>query len=394
MPGGCNAICKAIQQNTTLREIFMSNNFIGPEGAKHVAKVLQNKKYITEIWLSMNGIFVDGAISLGEALKDKKYLEVLVLKRNDIGIHGMRALKEVLFLSKTIKELNLAGNKIGDEGCIMACDALLQKTNQSLTYLNLADNQITCEGANKIAEVIRKCKTLRELFLSNNKIANDGARQIAAALKTRKNFQTIDIDNNKFSGQAILELFSIMPVGKLNLVKQKLSDEEARSMSQTISMNKSLSQIYLSHNELTEVGLGYFADALAQNRSLTDIYITHNDLSGTNGQRLLSTLKQKQYLKTVALNNCKVNKQALTVLTDAIGDNENLKELYLYSNEITEFNDCKNLGMILLNKRKLTAFGISNNRLGEDGAVEVFSKGLVEKPLLTKMSAEGTLMGA
>jgi Ran GTPase-activating protein (RanGAP) involved in mRNA processing and transport len=167
----------------------------------------------------MNGIFVDGAISIGEALKDKKYLEVIVLKRNEIGIHGMRSLKEVLYLSKTIKELNLAGNKIGDEGCIMVCDALMQKQNQSLTYLNLSDNQITCKGAAQVAELIKKCKTLEELYLSTNNIANDGARQIAAALKTRRDFKTIDIDNNKFSGAAILELFSIMPVGKLNLVR-------------------------------------------------------------------------------------------------------------------------------------------------------------------------------
>lgn len=48
----------------------------------------------------------------------------------------------------------------------------------------------------------------------------------------------------------------------------------------------------------------------------------------------------------------------------------------------------------MLNKRKLTALGLSNNRLGEEGAVEVFSKGLVEKPMLSKLSVEGTLMGS
>lgn len=82
------------------------------------------------------------------------------------------------------------------------------------------------------------------------------------------------------------------------------------------------------------MGLGYFADAMSQNRSLTDLYITHNDLSGPNGQRLLSTLRGKTYLKTVALNNCKVNGKSLAVLTDVLSESENLKELYLYSNEI------------------------------------------------------------
>ena len=71
-----------------------------------------------------------------------------------------------------------------------------------------------------------------------------------------------------------------------------------------------------------------------------------------------------------------------------------MKELYLYSNDITEFADSQNIGQILLNKRKLNSLGLSNNRLGEEGAVEVFSKGLVEKPLLLKLSLEGTLMGS
>jgi NLR family CARD domain-containing protein 3 len=61
MVAGCIAVCKAIQHHSTLRELYLSNNFIGPDGARHVAKVLENTKYITEIWLSGNGIFPSGA---------------------------------------------------------------------------------------------------------------------------------------------------------------------------------------------------------------------------------------------------------------------------------------------------------------------------------------------
>jgi len=43
---GCIAICKSIQHHTTLRELYFSNNMIGPDGARHVAKVLESTKYI------------------------------------------------------------------------------------------------------------------------------------------------------------------------------------------------------------------------------------------------------------------------------------------------------------------------------------------------------------
>jgi Ran GTPase-activating protein (RanGAP) involved in mRNA processing and transport len=48
----------------------------------------------------------------------------------------------------------------------------------------------------------------------------------------------------------------------------------------------------------------------------------------------------------------------------------------------------------LINKRKLSVLGLSNNRLKEEGAVEILSKGVVDKPLLTKLSMEGTMMGS
>jgi len=48
-----------------LRELLVSNNFIGPGGAKAVSKVLLNKKYITELGLQSNGIFAEGAVALG-----------------------------------------------------------------------------------------------------------------------------------------------------------------------------------------------------------------------------------------------------------------------------------------------------------------------------------------
>ena len=34
MVNGCIALCKSIQQHSTLRELYLSNNFIGPDGAK------------------------------------------------------------------------------------------------------------------------------------------------------------------------------------------------------------------------------------------------------------------------------------------------------------------------------------------------------------------------
>jgi Ran GTPase-activating protein (RanGAP) involved in mRNA processing and transport len=165
MAKGCIDICKAIQHHTTLREILMSNNFIGPDGARQLAhKVLADTKYITEVHLANNGIFPDGAKEIGIALANKKYLEVLNLRRNDIGKEGISELEKCLLASR-IKELDLSGNKIGDEGCRIVVKSLIDKPKLMITSLNLSDNAITSEGCKLICSLVDKARMLDNLQL-------------------------------------------------------------------------------------------------------------------------------------------------------------------------------------------------------------------------------------
>ena len=44
-------------------------------------------------------------------------------------------------------------------------------------------------------------------------------------LKNKKRFSNIDIDNNKISGQTLTDLFQLLPLRNLNLIKNVLTDE-------------------------------------------------------------------------------------------------------------------------------------------------------------------------
>lgn len=71
---------------------------------------------------------------------------------------------------------------------------------------------------------------MNELFLANNDIDNDGAKVLVQAIKKRGDFKNIDLDNNKFSGEAITELFQLLPLGKLNLIKNVLNDNQVEAL--------------------------------------------------------------------------------------------------------------------------------------------------------------------
>lgn len=91
-----------------------------------------------------------------------------------------------------------------------------------------------------MAQLIQKCETLSELYLANNDIDNEGAKVLVKSIKERPGFKNIDLDNNKFSGDTITELFQLLPLSKLNLTKNVLTEAQVEPLARQIRLNKSL----------------------------------------------------------------------------------------------------------------------------------------------------------
>lgn len=60
--------------------------------------------------------------------------------------------------------------------------------------------------------------------MSNNEIDNEGAQYLIKMLKGKNNLTEIDLDNNKISGQTLTDLFGILPLRNLNLMKNEITD--------------------------------------------------------------------------------------------------------------------------------------------------------------------------
>lgn len=70
--------------------------------------------------------------------------------------------------------------------------------------------------------------------MANNEIDNEGAALLVKAIKTRSDFKNIDLDNNKFSGDAITDLFTVLPLSKLNLIKNVLTESQVEPLAKQI----------------------------------------------------------------------------------------------------------------------------------------------------------------
>jgi Ran GTPase-activating protein (RanGAP) involved in mRNA processing and transport len=164
---GTKAICEALEQNKTLKELDISgvgdpygdNNIGGSAGAKHVAKMLGVNGSLTSVDVGWNDITGDVAQELATVVLSKPTLEdfcnipikklradslsELDLSGKGVGVPGALVLANLLPATGGLTKLSLAKNKLGEECTKFLCDAL--DGNNTLKELDLSGEH-TCQG--------------------------------------------------------------------------------------------------------------------------------------------------------------------------------------------------------------------------------------------------------
>ena len=154
---GTKAICKALKQNTTLKELDISggrsaSNIGGPAGVKHVAKMLGVNGSLTALDLSFNYLKDKGVSAVCEAIQSNKEtkLSSLNMGNNNIGPVGAKSVAAMVVVTGSLMSLNLGHNQLCGldedgrgtytaDGITAIADAL--RVNGSLTSLDLSNNR-------------------------------------------------------------------------------------------------------------------------------------------------------------------------------------------------------------------------------------------------------------
>ena len=126
----------------------------------------------------------DMEIVIEQVIKGNKCQE-LVLYRNNISKEGALKLAEALKNNTSLKKLNLGYNRIGDKGVEYIVEALLQ-SNKTLAKLHLQSNYITEKGAEHLAEMLRMNRSIRHLGLDYNSIGDRGVELLSLALSSSR----------------------------------------------------------------------------------------------------------------------------------------------------------------------------------------------------------------
>lgn len=202
----------------------------------------------------------------------------------------------------------------------------------------------------------------------------------------------LDVDNNRISGKVLADLLVVLPVRKLNLVRNKLTDEMVQPIQQNLASTRNLKILFMSHNQLSDRAVGMLAEGLRVNAGIEEVQFTHNDLSLPNGQSLIGAFAHMPNLHKLSLNSCNLIVPCLEALRDALAENTVLQDISLYSNEI-DAEGAAIISTMLANKKSLKTLGLSNNIIGQGGARELAANCLRELTSLSRLALESNLIG-
>jgi Ran GTPase-activating protein (RanGAP) involved in mRNA processing and transport len=207
---GCRALLESLQRNPNppLASLSLCNTSLGAEAGKHIASYLENNRTLQHLDISCNPLSSEGICTLlpqcthlrilsicdtgcrGElihsqlcaTLNRSKSMMHLSLAQNPLETRPFRRISKALASCESLVSLNLECTSMDTESVTVLADALLATPVQSLTELDLSNNQLNqVEAAAALAHTIAHT-VLQVLRLNRNALGDAGVRELADGL--------------------------------------------------------------------------------------------------------------------------------------------------------------------------------------------------------------------
>jgi Leucine-rich repeat (LRR) protein len=250
-------LLQALGALSAIRELNLSSNGFGAEGAGELVKFLEGggrqrsrgpiaMPFLDRLDMSNNNLGDAGTTRLTRAISKRSQIHFVDLKlsSNNIGAGGVETIMNKL-LQHNLVSLSLDKNAIGDQGCQLVAASL--QTMKALSRLNLSFNQIGSRGINSLMRSLIACESITYLGLSGNILRISGAIALGFTLAQHPRLEELDLDNcclgqaaqchisagiisNRWVPMKRLKGYAVGPpmvaIGALKPYAQNLSNEE------------------------------------------------------------------------------------------------------------------------------------------------------------------------
>lgn len=170
-------LCKAVSLMGRLRKLDLSSNKLGDRVTQELAQVLP--KELEQLQLAGNEIGALGVMAVAECVS-KHPLKELILSENKVGNEGATHLAKAFGKDCGLVSLHLSWSDVADEGASALAECLPRQ--QQLRELWLTNNKIEDAGGLDLAAAMEAHGLLRLLALDRNKITDQGITCFVSAL--------------------------------------------------------------------------------------------------------------------------------------------------------------------------------------------------------------------
>jgi Ran GTPase-activating protein (RanGAP) involved in mRNA processing and transport len=286
------AIQNALKSNT-ITAVHIKQSRLDDDGVKELASVLKEYKKLLKFSYTQSSSVVE----LMKALIGSNLLNSLTqlnLQQNNIGEEGAHRIVGALEKNTSLKELNLQQNKIGRFGAYYIAKAL--EENTSLTQLNLQQNNIGDDDALHIAFTLEKNTSLTKLNLQQNKIGDYGAYHIARALKKNTSLTELNLQQNNIGDDGALRIAFALEentsLTELNLQQNNIGDYGSLGTQKMITSTP-LRKLNLSANNINDRCVDDLISKLRSNTTLQQLDLTKNPAISQHSRDKLAEFKSR-----------------------------------------------------------------------------------------------------
>ena len=195
---------------------------------------------------------------------------------NMSGPGGAQAIARIVSASHHLEDFRLSSTRCTAEGGVPLVSALSECA--MLSRLDLGDNTLGYDGAQKIAKSLPSWPRMKELLLGDLGLTHEGILEILSSLENcacADHLSVLDLSYNDFC-----------------VSESEISSVEARALSVALSRMTSLDILILRGNELGKVGATAILTALAKGalQALTGLEVEECEIRGKDAVRICKAL--------------------------------------------------------------------------------------------------------
>lgn len=334
-----NTCIKHISAHEVADRLDLSNCHLQDQDIPAVAAEIQNST-IGDLDLSHNNI---GPMGISYIKSLSQYMKKINLDDNNLGDQGVTVLASII--TSSIDTLSFRNNHLTDKAAFTLAKIPLP------TSLYLTDNKITAAGAIELA----KNPSLHYLWIENTLIGDEGT----IALAKHPTLVTLMVANNQLTDACTTAIGESKSLMEVDLTNNKITANGAVELAKSPSINF----LYLAKNKLGDAGISAFVNT----KKLRWFDVSDNQITA-QGAKTIST---KSYLEKLFIAKNPIGADGAAALTKTYGLSElDISDINLGDEGITTFAlNHPRIGHIHLSNNHITAKGVAALLSGISGGI-------------------------